>query len=117
MLLTVREESIFRALVEQVVNDLHGIDQACIQRAQDVLGLPPIDADADPRTADDEAFGGTLLLGCALTALIWANSPWGETYDAVWSTELTLGTVQYHLTRIYAKLGVRSRCQIGRAHV
>ncbi len=46
----------------------------------------------------DEAFGGALLLVCALTALIWANSPWGETYAAVWSTELTLGTVQYHLT-------------------
>jgi len=46
----------------------------------------------------DEAFGGILLLVCALTALIWANSPWGAAYDALWSTELTLGTVQYHLT-------------------
>jgi Na+:H+ antiporter, NhaA family len=46
----------------------------------------------------DEAFGGALLLFCALTALIWANSAWGETYDALWSTELTLGTVQFHLT-------------------
>jgi len=46
----------------------------------------------------DEAFGGILLLLCALTALIWANSPWGATYDALWSTELTLGTVQFHLT-------------------
>jgi NhaA family Na+:H+ antiporter len=46
----------------------------------------------------DEAFGGILLLVCALAALIWANSPWSETYDALWSTELTLGTVQYHLT-------------------
>jgi Na+:H+ antiporter, NhaA family len=46
----------------------------------------------------DEAFGGILLLVCALFALIWANSPWGAAYDALWSTELTLGTVQYHLT-------------------
>jgi NhaA family Na+:H+ antiporter len=46
----------------------------------------------------DEAFGGILLLVCALAALIWANSPWGETYEALWATELTLGTVQYHLT-------------------
>jgi NhaA family Na+:H+ antiporter len=46
----------------------------------------------------DEAFGGILLLVCALTALIWANSPWGETYDAVWATELSLGTVQFNLT-------------------
>jgi NhaA family Na+:H+ antiporter len=46
----------------------------------------------------DEAFSGILLLLCALIALLWANSPWGATYDALWSTELTLGTVQYHLT-------------------
>jgi NhaA family Na+:H+ antiporter len=46
----------------------------------------------------DEAFGGILLLVCALAALLWANSPWGDSYDALWSTELTLGTVQFHLT-------------------
>ena len=46
----------------------------------------------------DEAFGGFLLLACALTALGWANSPWGATYAALWSTELTLGTVQLHFT-------------------
>jgi NhaA family Na+:H+ antiporter len=46
----------------------------------------------------DEAFGGILLLLCALIALIWANSPWSESYDAFWSTELTLGSVQIHLT-------------------
>jgi Na+:H+ antiporter, NhaA family len=46
----------------------------------------------------DEAFGGILLLVCAFTALIWANSPWGATYDALWATELTLGTVHFHLT-------------------
>lgn len=45
-----------------------------------------------------EAFSGILLLGCALVALAWANSPWGATYDALWSTELTLGTVQFHIT-------------------
>src|SRR5688500_9368126 len=46
----------------------------------------------------DEASGGILLLVCAVIALAWANSPWGETYNALWSTELTLGTVQFHLT-------------------
>jgi Na+:H+ antiporter, NhaA family len=46
----------------------------------------------------DEAVGGILLLVCALVALLWANSPWGAAYDALWSTELTLGTVQFHLT-------------------
>src|SRR5215213_3021632 len=38
----------------------------------------------------DEAFSGVLLLLCALGALVWSNSAWGETYDSVWSTELTL---------------------------
>jgi Na+:H+ antiporter, NhaA family len=70
--------------------------------------MPPnaeITADAAPPQGfslrefiHDEAFGGLLLLLCALIALIWANSPWGETYDTVWSAELTLGTVQFHLT-------------------
>ena len=46
----------------------------------------------------DEAFGGILLLACAVVALIWANSPWGDAYDQLWSTELALGTVQFHLT-------------------
>ena len=38
----------------------------------------------------NEAAGGILLLICALGALIWANSPWGESYDTLWSTELSL---------------------------
>lgn len=45
-----------------------------------------------------EAFGGSLMLACAVLALLWANSPWSASYDALWSTELTLGTVQFHLT-------------------
>lgn len=45
-----------------------------------------------------EAFGGVLLLICALVALIWANSPWSAAYDALWSIELTLGTAQFSIT-------------------
>ena len=26
----------------------------------------------------DEAFGGILLLACAIVAFVWANSPWNE---------------------------------------
>ncbi len=26
----------------------------------------------------DEAFGGILLLACAVVALVWANSPWNK---------------------------------------
>ncbi|MDF3018624.1 MAG: Na+/H+ antiporter NhaA [Thermomicrobiales bacterium] len=47
----------------------------------------------------DEAFGGILLLVCALIALLWVNSPWGATYDALWSTELAIGIGNYHLTK------------------
>jgi len=45
-----------------------------------------------------EAFGGILLLACAVIALAWANSPWKDAYDDLWRTELTLGTVYFHLT-------------------
>jgi NhaA family Na+:H+ antiporter len=36
---------------------------------------------------------GTLLLVAALLALVWANSPWGSTYDRLWSmpAEIHLG--------------------------
>jgi len=37
-----------------------------------------------------EEAGGILLLVAAVTALIWANSPWRGSYDAFWHTELTL---------------------------
>ena len=47
----------------------------------------------------DEAFGGILLLVCALIALLWVNSPWGATYDALWSTELAIGIGNYDLTK------------------
>jgi len=46
----------------------------------------------------DEAFGGILLLACALIALGWANSPWKQSYDDLWNAKVTLGTVQLNLT-------------------
>jgi NhaA family Na+:H+ antiporter len=48
-----------------------------------------------------ETFGGALLIVAAVTALLWANSPWSETYEALRDTrvgpkalhlDLTLGT-------------------------
>jgi Na+:H+ antiporter, NhaA family len=38
---------------------------------------------------------GTLLLSAALAALVWANSPWGSTYEAFWTArlEVHLGSV------------------------
>jgi NhaA family Na+:H+ antiporter len=34
--------------------------------------------------------GGLLLIVAALVALVWANSPWGDAYDAVWHTTLSI---------------------------
>jgi NhaA family Na+:H+ antiporter len=33
---------------------------------------------------------GLVLLGCAVVALAWANSPWAHAYHAVWETPVTL---------------------------
>jgi Na+/H+ antiporter NhaA len=36
-----------------------------------------------------EAGGAVVLLAATIAALVWANSPWGASYDAFWGTELT----------------------------
>lgn len=38
-----------------------------------------------------ESAGSILLLLAAAIALLWANSPWAESYDSFWHTELTIG--------------------------
>jgi NhaA family Na+:H+ antiporter len=35
-----------------------------------------------------EATGGIVLLGAAVVALVWANSPWSSSYESLWSTEV-----------------------------
>jgi Na+/H+ antiporter NhaA len=37
-----------------------------------------------------ETGGATVLLGAAIAALAWANSPWPDSYESVWSTELSI---------------------------
>jgi Na+:H+ antiporter, NhaA family len=44
-----------------------------------------------------EEAGGTLLLAAAVAALVWANSPWRASYDAVWHTQLTVGLGSWSL--------------------
>jgi Na+/H+ antiporter NhaA len=50
----------------------------------------------DRAAAPFRAFGATqnasaiALLGATVLALIWANSPWSESYDELWHTELTI---------------------------
>jgi Na+:H+ antiporter, NhaA family len=43
----------------------------------------------------DETFGGILLLVAAAIALIWANSPWGQSYADL--VDLQVGPVSLHL--------------------
>ena len=42
------------------------------------------------RFIHQEATSGILLLGCAVAALVWANSPWGASYFALWQTPIAL---------------------------
>jgi NhaA family Na+:H+ antiporter len=39
---------------------------------------------------DTEASGGILLLLAAAAALVWANSPWRASYEALWTTTLRI---------------------------
>jgi NhaA family Na+:H+ antiporter len=42
------------------------------------------------RMLQTEAASAGLLVAATVLALIWANSPWGQSYDTVWQTELSL---------------------------
>lgn len=44
-----------------------------------------------------EAAGSILLLLAAAAALVWANSPWGSSYDDLWHTYLTIDVGPLHL--------------------
>src|ERR671919_35783 len=37
-----------------------------------------------------EVSSAVFLLAAAIAALVWVNSPWGSSYDSLWSTELSL---------------------------
>jgi len=43
--------------------------------------------------------GGILLIVCALTALVWANSPWAALYHAIWDTKFTVGYGHFELSK------------------
>jgi Na+:H+ antiporter, NhaA family len=45
-----------------------------------------------------EASGGLLLLAAAVVALAWANSPFADSYGAVWSTPFTVQLGEFGLT-------------------
>lgn len=60
----------------------------------------PIDALMSPFVsfAKMEAASGILLLVSTVAALIWANSPWAESYHAVWHTPVPIGLGRFALT-------------------
>ena len=49
-----------------------------------------------------EAAGGVVMLVAAILALVWANSPWGDTYTEFWETEFNLhiGSFLFHETLV-----------------
>lgn len=38
-----------------------------------------------------ESSGGLIIVICIIVALVWANSPWGDTYDQFWESSFSLG--------------------------
>jgi NhaA family Na+:H+ antiporter len=47
---------------------------------------------------NSNAAGGVVLLGAALVALVWSNSPFADSYFALWESELHVGIGDYALT-------------------
>jgi NhaA family Na+:H+ antiporter len=45
-----------------------------------------------------ESSGGILLLAVTVFALIWANSPWAETYHEIWQTPISIVVGRHALT-------------------
>jgi NhaA family Na+:H+ antiporter len=45
-----------------------------------------------------EAAGGILLLVSTFAALVWANSPWEQSYHAIWSTQVDVGFGRFFLS-------------------
>src|SRR2546423_12331775 len=37
-----------------------------------------------------ETGSAAILLGAAVAALVWANSPWSHSYESVWTTKLSI---------------------------
>ncbi len=45
-----------------------------------------------------EAAGGILLVAATVVALVWANSPWHDSYESLWSATVELRIGGYHFT-------------------
>jgi NhaA family Na+:H+ antiporter len=49
--------------------------------------------------AQKQSSGGILLIAAAVIALAWANSPWAESYAALWHTKLTIGVGDFSISK------------------
>mgnify|MGYP005847212589 CR=1 FL=1 len=60
----------------------------------------PIDVISQPfqRFARQAASGGILLLVFTVVALVWANSPWRESYQALWHSKLTISLASWEIS-------------------
>lgn len=46
-----------------------------------------------------ESFSGILLFAATILAMIWANSPYADTYQALWATKIGFGTEAFGLNK------------------
>jgi NhaA family Na+:H+ antiporter len=54
--------------------------------------------DAGTDFVKSEVSGGAVLLVAAVLAMLWANAPFGSSYESFWQTDLTLGFGQFSIT-------------------
>src|SRR5580658_3317615 len=50
------------------------------------------------RFAKMEASSGLLLLAATIAALVWANSPWEQSYHAIWTAPVSIGLGPFFLS-------------------
>src|SRR5271155_1278145 len=64
------------------------------------IATQPIDALTTPfvRFAKMEAAGGILLLASTIAALVWANSRWEQSYQAIWHAQESIGFGRFFLS-------------------
>ncbi len=46
-----------------------------------------------------QSSGGIILIIATVVALVWANSPWGDSYVALWHTKLTVGVGDFSVSK------------------
>ena len=54
-----------------------------------------------------ETGGAAVLLAATLAALAWANSPWSDSYQSVWTSELSIRLGSHALTADPRRLQIR----------